>query len=139
MRTNAPESSVVVRVSGGNVVDEDGLLTGPEGSWLDEPAKQALEDLQVWSVPNASILRQRPGRYYWQAYVSGEGDDRPIGPVRQLNGDAAGRRSWTRQPVPEVRQEGLGEFPRLDGEPAVIGLQDALQDAREDHAPSAGG
>ncbi len=35
-------------------------------------------------MPNASILRQRPGRYYWQAYVSGEGDDRPIGPVRQL-------------------------------------------------------
>ena len=58
------------------MVDEDGLLTGPEGSWLDETAKQALEDLQVWSVPNASILRQRPGHYYWQAYVSGEGEDR---------------------------------------------------------------
>ncbi|MBE2316633.1 hypothetical protein DVA67_011645 [Solirubrobacter sp. CPCC 204708] len=84
VRTDAPESSVVVRVSGGNEIDEDGLLTGPEGTWLDEPATQALEDLQVWSVPNASILRQRPGRYHWQAYVSGDGADRPIGPVRQL-------------------------------------------------------
>jgi hypothetical protein len=84
VRTDAPESSVVVRVSGANEIDEDGLLSGPEGSWLDEPATQALEDLQVWSVPRASILRQRPGRYYWQAYVSGEGDDRPIGPVRSL-------------------------------------------------------
>lgn len=84
VRTDAPESSVVVRMSGANVVDADGLLTGAEGSWLDEPATQALDDLQVWRVPNASILRQRPGRYYWQAYVSGEGDDRPIGPVRQL-------------------------------------------------------
>jgi hypothetical protein len=84
VRTDAPESSVVVRVSGGNEVDEDGLLTGPEGTWLDEPARQALADLQVWSVPNASILRQRPGRYYWQAYVSGEGEDRPVGPVRPL-------------------------------------------------------
>jgi hypothetical protein len=84
VRTDAPESSVVVRVSGGNEVDEDGLLTGPEGTWLDEPARQALADLQVWSVPNASILRQRPGRYYWQAYVAGDGDDRPVGPVRQL-------------------------------------------------------
>lgn len=84
VRTDAPDSSVVVRVSGGNEIDEAGLLTGPDGTWLDEPATQALKDLQVWSVPNASILRQRPGRYFWQAYVSGDGDDRPIGPVRQL-------------------------------------------------------
>ena len=84
VRTDAPDGSVVVRVSGANEIDEAGLLTGPDGSWLDEPAKQALEDLQVWSVPNASILRQRPGRYFWQAYVTGDGDDRPIGPVRQL-------------------------------------------------------
>ena len=73
VRTDAPEGSVIVRVSGNDDVDASGLLTGPEGTWLDEPATQALEDLQVWSVPNASILRQRPGRYFWQAYVTGEG------------------------------------------------------------------
>ncbi len=87
VRTDAPEGSVTVRVSGNDEVDASGLLTGPEGTWLDEPATQALVDLQVWSVPNASILRQRPGRYYWQAYVSGDGAesvDQPIGPVREL-------------------------------------------------------
>lgn len=73
VRTDAPEGSVIVRVSGNDDVDASGLLTGPEGTWLDEPATQALEDLQVWSVPNGSILRQRPGRYFWQAYVVGEG------------------------------------------------------------------
>lgn len=87
VRTDAPEGSVTVRVSGNDEVDASGLLTGPDGTWLDEPATQALEDLQVWSVPNASILRQRPGRYFWQAYVSGEGvegDAQPIGPVTEL-------------------------------------------------------
>jgi|GEM_PF-5634273 len=84
VRTDAPEDSVIVRVSAVNEVDEDGLLSGPEGMWLDEPATQALDDLQVWSVPHNSILRQRPGRYYWQAYVPDEESGWPIGPIRQL-------------------------------------------------------
>jgi hypothetical protein len=72
-----------VRVSGSTEVDDNGLLTGPEGSWLDQPATQALPDLQVWSVPNSSLLRQRPGRYYWQAYVTGD-QAAPAGPVQEL-------------------------------------------------------
>ena len=36
VRTSAPAGSVVVRVSGGEEVGADGLLTGPEGTWLDE-------------------------------------------------------------------------------------------------------
>src|SRR3954468_2113132 len=66
VRTSAPAGSVVVRVSGSDEVDEDGLLSGPEGTWLDETAQPALADLAVWAVPNASVLRQRPGHYYWQ-------------------------------------------------------------------------
>ena len=38
VRTAAPGGSVVVRVSGSDEVDADGLLTGPEGTWLDETA-----------------------------------------------------------------------------------------------------
>src|SRR3954452_188204 len=79
VRTAAPAGSVVVRVSASDEVDESGLLTGAEGTWLDETAKPSLSDLAVWSVPNASILRQRPGHYYWQAYVTG--DEGSIGPV----------------------------------------------------------
>src|SRR5262245_39854196 len=82
VRTTAPAGNVVVRVSGSDEVDDDGLLTGPAGTYLDETAQQALEDLAVWSVPNASILRQRPGHYYWQAYVTGDADS--IGPVQEL-------------------------------------------------------
>jgi hypothetical protein len=83
VRTSAPAGSVVVRVSGSDEVDDDGLLTGPQGTYLDETAEQALADLAVWSVPRPSVLRQRPGHYYWQAYVTG--DDESIGPVRELN------------------------------------------------------
>jgi hypothetical protein len=84
VRTDAPEGTVVVRVSGADDVDDHGLLTGPDGSWLDEGAAQALPDLQVWTVPSSSLLRQRPGRYYWQAYLNTGAADAPIGPVREL-------------------------------------------------------
>jgi hypothetical protein len=83
VRTSAPADTVVVRVSGSDEVDDKGLLTGPEGTYVDETAQQALTDLAVWSVPSASVLRQRPGHYYWQAYVTG--DDESIGPVQELN------------------------------------------------------
>ena len=37
-------------------------------------------------MPSASVLRQRPGHYYWQAYVTGDAATReePIGPVQEL-------------------------------------------------------
>ena len=74
-----------MRVSGSDEVDADGLLTGPEGTWLDETATPALDGLQVWSVPAASVLRQRPGHYYWQAYLTGDAATAPrsrSGPCR---------------------------------------------------------
>src|SRR5262245_54606029 len=77
IRTTAP--AVTVRVSGSNAVDDTGLLTGPDGSWVDSPTTQALSDLQLWNVPSDSLLRQRPGTYYWQANA----DDQP-GPVQEL-------------------------------------------------------
>jgi len=88
IRTAAPAESVTIRVSGADTVNENGLLVGDEGTYLDEHAKQALDDLQVWSVPSSSVLRQRPGHYYWQAYVTGEaaeGAEQPIGPVQELD------------------------------------------------------
>jgi hypothetical protein len=104
VRTAAPDGSVVVRVSGHDDVDADGLLTGPDGTWLDEPAAQATADLAVWSVPASSVLRQRPGHYYWQAYLTGDavdGAEEPIGPVRDLT---------VRQPMAD---RGRGKlFPR---------------------------
>lgn len=87
VRTAAPDGSVVVRVSGNDEVDADGLLTGPDGTWLDETASQATPELQVWAVPANSVLRQRPGHYYWQAYLTGDaanGAVQPIGPVQEL-------------------------------------------------------
>ena len=87
VRTAAPDGTVVVRVSGHDDVDADGLLTGEEGTWLDETATQATADLAVWSVPANSVLRQRPGHYYWQAYLTADaanGAEEPIGPVQEL-------------------------------------------------------
>src|SRR4051812_8008543 len=87
VRTTAPDGTVVVRVSGHDDVDAQGLLTGPEGTWLDETATQATADLAVWSVPADSVLRRRPGHYYWQAYLTAgaaPGAEGPIGPVQGL-------------------------------------------------------
>jgi len=87
VRTTAPAGSVVVRVSLDDQVGPDGLLTGPEGTWRDEPAAPEIEGLQIWRAPDSSVLRQRPGHYFWQAYVSGEaanGVEEPIGPVQEL-------------------------------------------------------
>jgi hypothetical protein len=87
VRTTAPAGSVVVRVSGSDDVGADGLLTGPTGTWRDEIASPEVDGLQVWRVPDASLLRSRPGHYFWQAYVSGEaanGVEEPIGPVQEL-------------------------------------------------------
>src|SRR3954447_18807384 len=87
VRTTAPDGTVVVRVSGHDDVDAEGLLTGPDGTWLDETAAQATADLAVWSVPASSVLRRRPGHYYWQAYLTAgaaTGAEEPIGPVQEL-------------------------------------------------------
>jgi hypothetical protein len=87
VRTTAPAGAVVVRVSGHADVDASGLLTGEAGTWLDETATPAVEGLQTWSVPADSVLRQRPGHYFWQAYLTGEaatGAEQPIGPVQEL-------------------------------------------------------
>ena len=87
VRTTAPAGAVVVRVSGNDETDDTGLLTGPDGTWLDETATQATAGLAVWSVPANSVLRRRPGHYYWQAYLTDEaatGAEEPIGPVQEL-------------------------------------------------------
>src|SRR5262249_2784820 len=87
VRTPAPDGSVVVRVSGSEEVGADGLLSGAAGTTLDEPATHATPELAIWSVPADSVLRRRPGHYYWQAYLTGEaanGAEEPIGPVREL-------------------------------------------------------
>ncbi len=87
VRTLAPAGSVVVRVSGSDEVDFNGLLTGPDGTWLDETASPTADGLQIWTVPANSVLRQRPGHYFWQAYLAGEaatGAEEPIGPVQEL-------------------------------------------------------
>jgi hypothetical protein len=87
VRTAAPAGSVVVRVSSSEDTDDTGLLTGDEGSWLDEAAAPAGEGVQAWSAPASSLLRRRPGHYFWQAYLDGDaatGAAEPIGPMRQL-------------------------------------------------------
>jgi hypothetical protein len=83
VRTAAPPGSVVVRVAGALQTDADGLLTGPDGTWLDEVAAPVADGVQGWTVPRTSVLRQRPGRYYWQAYVQGDGEQ-VVGPVQKL-------------------------------------------------------
>src|SRR3954454_10984250 len=87
VRTDAPAGSVVVRVAGTEETDEEGLLSGDDGDWVDETAAPAGDGVQVWTPPASSILRQRPGHYFWQAYLTGAAADdaeEPIGPVRQL-------------------------------------------------------
>src|SRR3954464_3226373 len=59
VRPAAPAGTVVVRVSGHDDVDAEGLLTGPDGTWLDETPTQATAPLAARSVPPASVLGRR--------------------------------------------------------------------------------
>jgi hypothetical protein len=80
--TAAPDT-VTVRVAGALETGADGLLTGPDGTWLDAPATPLASGLLGWTVPRSSVLRQRPGTYYWQAFVPGE-PPQLVGPVQKL-------------------------------------------------------
>jgi hypothetical protein len=68
VRTAAAPGTVTVRVAGALQIDASGLLTGPDGTWLDETAAPLGVGVQGWTVPSSSVLRQRPGTYYWQAF-----------------------------------------------------------------------
>jgi hypothetical protein len=87
VRTDAPAGSVIVRVSSSDDTDETGLLAGEDGAWVDEAASPAGDGVLAWSAPASSILRRRPGHYFWQAYFDGAAADdaeEPVGPVREL-------------------------------------------------------
>jgi hypothetical protein len=84
VRTTAAPGTVVVRVAGALQTDASGLLTGPDGTVLDEPATALGTGLQGWKVPASSVVRRRPGTYYWQAYVQGDAPQQ-VGPVQELD------------------------------------------------------
>ncbi len=87
VRTEAPAGSVVIRVSSSDDTDADGRLADEDGAWVDETATAGGDGLQTWTAPASSLLRRRPGHYFWQAYLQGEAADEsedPIGPVREL-------------------------------------------------------
>jgi hypothetical protein len=83
VQTAAAPGTVTVRVAGALETDADGLLTGADGTWLDEPARPLASGGLGWTVPRSSVLRQRPGTYYWQAYVPGD-PPQLVGPVQKL-------------------------------------------------------
>ncbi len=84
VQTTAPAGTVTVRVAGALETDADGLLTGADGTWLDESAAPLASGVLGWTVPRGSVLRQRPGTYYWQAYVPGD-PPQLVGPVQKLD------------------------------------------------------
>jgi hypothetical protein len=83
VQTTAAPGTVTVRVAGALQTDADGLLTGADGTWLDEPAAPLASGELGWTVPRSSVLRQRPGTYYWQAFIPGE-PPQLVGPVQKL-------------------------------------------------------
>ena len=88
IRSAAPAGSVVIRVSGTDETDDSGRLHGPRGTYTDHAATPGSDPtLHEWR-PDASFLaRQRPGRYWWQAYLVGpaaDGAEDPVGPVESF-------------------------------------------------------
>jgi hypothetical protein len=83
VQTTAAPGAVTVRVAGALETGADGLLTGADGTWLDAQAAPLASGLIGWTVPRSSVLRQRPGTYYWQAFVPGE-PPQLVGPVQKL-------------------------------------------------------
>jgi hypothetical protein len=84
VETAAAPGTVTVRVAGALETGADGLLTGADGTWLDAPAAPLASGLLGWTVPRSSVLRQRPGTYYWQAFVPGD-PAQLVGPVQKLD------------------------------------------------------
>jgi hypothetical protein len=83
LRTPAAPGTVTVRIAGALETDASGLLTGPDGTWLDEAPASLGAGLLGWTAPSSSVLRRRPGTYYWQAYVQ-EPTGMALGPVQKL-------------------------------------------------------
>jgi hypothetical protein len=83
VRTAAAPGSVTVRIAGALETDASGQLVGPDGTWLDETASPVGDGLLGWTAPSTSVLRRRPGTYYWQAYVQ-EPTGLVLGPVQKL-------------------------------------------------------
>ena len=99
------------------------------------PPRPRVDGLQVWSVPANSVLRQRPGHYYWQAYLTGEaanGAEEPIGPVAGADRHGcrwptAAAASCSRASAGAAQQELLPLLRRLPR----FGRRRALQEARQ--------
>lgn len=83
VRTAAAPGTVTVRIAGALQTDASGLLTGPDGTWLDETAVPLGTGLLGWAAPSSSVLRRRPGTYYWQALVQDPAGT-VAGPVQKL-------------------------------------------------------
>jgi hypothetical protein len=83
VRTDAAPGTVTIRIAGAPDTDASGLLSGPDGTWLDETATAVGTGLQEWTAPSSSVLRRRPGIYYWQAFIQAPSGT-VIGPVQKL-------------------------------------------------------
>jgi hypothetical protein len=83
VRTAAAPGTVTLRIAGALALDASGLLTGADGTWLDETAAPLGTGLQGWTVPASSVVRRRPGTYYWQAFVQ-DPTGMVAGPVQKL-------------------------------------------------------
>ena len=83
VRTAAEAGTVRLRIAGALETDGSGLLTGPDGTWFDETAAPLGTGLQGWAAPSSSLLRRRPGTYYWQAFVQAP-TGVVAGPVQKL-------------------------------------------------------
>jgi hypothetical protein len=83
VQTAAAPGTVTVRVAGALETDASGLLTGPDGTWLDHPAARFGDGVLGWTAPSSSVLRRRPGIYYWQAFGQ-EPTGLVVGPVQKL-------------------------------------------------------
>ena len=130
-----------MRVSGHEDVDADGMLTGPDGTWLDETATQATADLAVWSVPANSVLRQRPGHYYWQAYLTGDaanGAEEPIGPVQELTVTLPFADKGRGKLFPKYGRRGVRRASTCRPPGSRIRQRDSLPEGRQDRGHALG-
>ena len=125
VRTAAPAGSVMVRVAGALQTDADGLLTGPDGTWLDEVATPVADGHP--GMDRAAYLGVAPAaRALLLAGVRAERHGAGGRTRAEARGHAAGGRSRAREPVPPLRPQGREHVPAVLGEPAADGLPGSL-------------
>jgi hypothetical protein len=109
IRSATDPGSIKIRISGTAKIDAAGMLTGPKGTYIDNPTSTTA-DLHEWRANARFLARHRPGTYWWQPILAVPGQAPVVGQAEtfEVIQPAANRRK--RKLFPRKGRRGHGSF-----------------------------